>query len=164
MASDIDAASDSGSEVYSVDLEDQPAYFQEILRALGSVERPGFFATGGMVTMPFPALKIEGIPDTIGLPMSGSQAKSIIEKCSLAPFGRGEETIYDTNVRRSWQLDPSQFAIHNPEWKKELDSLLLEVKDELGCDLTRNVSCQLYKLLLYEPGGFFKVYSYDMTE
>ena len=56
------------------------------------------------------------------------------------------------------------FAIHNPEWKEELDSLLLEVKDELGCDLTRNVSCQLYKLLLYEPGGFFKVYSYDMIE
>ena len=138
-------------------LEDQPTYFQEIVRALGSVKRPGFFATGGKVAMPFPVLKIEGIPGTIGLPVSEQQAKNIIEKCSLAPFGRGEETIYDTDVRRSWQLDPSKFTIHNPEWKKGLDSLLLEVKAELGCDLTRNVSCQLYKLLLYEPGGFFKV-------
>ena len=136
--------------------EDLEPYFQSILRALGSVQRPGYFAAGGKATeMTFPGLKIEGISSTIGLPVSEHQAKSIIKKCSLAPFGRGEETIYDISVRRCWQLDPLKFTIQNPEWEEQLNSLLLEVKADLGCDAT--VSCQIYKLLLYEPGGFFKV-------
>ena len=42
-------------------------------------------------------------------------------------------------------------------WKQSLDALVNEVKVDLGFAASHDVSCELYKLLLYEPGGFFKV-------
>ena len=42
-------------------------------------------------------------------------------------------------------------------WAKELAALVGRIKAELGCDSAQGVTCELYKLLLYEPGGFFKV-------
>ena len=107
--------------------------------------------------MPLPALRVEGISAQIGLPLTEAQAKAITEKCSQAPFGRGERTIVDTSVRRTWQLDPSQFDIRNPKWLPSMQHLLNPISTALGCDVAQEVSCELYKLLLYEPGGFFKV-------
>ena len=134
-------------------------YFQDIVATLQSVKRPGSFAAGGTVQLPFPALQINGIPEKIGLPINSLQVGKVVEKCSRAPFGRGEDTIVDTSVRNTWQLNPSQFSVGNQRaWKKELKSLVGRVKTELGCDATQDVTCELYKLLLYEPGGFFKVW------
>lgn len=150
-----DTESDS-SALSDIEPESAP-YFLDIKHALGSVVRPGTFATGGTVQFSFPVLKINGIPGTIGLPICDSQAKEIINQSSRAPFGRGEETIVDINVRCTWQLGPTQFSINNPGWGQELNRLIKQVQEELGCDSSQNVTCQLYKLLLYEPGGFFKV-------
>lgn len=133
------------------------SYFKDIVSTLNSIKRPGAFAAGGQVQLPIPALQVTGISETIGLPINSMQVGKVIEKCTRAPFGRGEETIVDTNVRSTWQLNPAQFSIGNRAWKKELQSLVDLVKTELGCDTTQDVSCELYKLLLYEPGGFFKV-------
>ena len=83
----------------------------------------------------------------------------IIASSSQAPFGRGEDTIVDTSVRRTWQLPPMQFSINNSQWTGQLQALLNRVKDELGCDPNMTVTGELYKLLLYEPGSFFKVSS-----
>jgi len=122
------------------------------------VKRPGLYAAGGKAPMPLPAISLTGEPDTLlGLPLCEAQAKHIIELASRAPFGRGEETIVDTSVRCTWQLSPTQFSITNPQWEKNLQVLLAKIKNELGCDNKMKVTCQLYKLLLYEPGGFFKV-------
>lgn len=141
----------------SEEVYDNASYFQNIVATLQSVKRPGSFAAGGKVQLPFPALQVNGIPEKIGLPINSFQVGKVVEKCSRAPFGRGEDTIVDTSVRCTWQLNPSQFSIGNRAWKKELMSLVSRVKTELGCDATQDVSCELYKMLLYEPGGFFKV-------
>ena len=84
------------------------------------------------------------------------QVKAIIESASQAPFGRGEATIVDTSVRNTWQLSPSQFTINSRKWSQMLQALLDKITGDLGCDAGK-VTCELYKLLLYEPGGFFKV-------
>ena len=141
----------------SEDEYDRAAYFQDIMATLNSVKRPGSFAAGGTIQLPIPALQVTGIAEKIGLPINSLQAEKVIEKCSRAPFGRGEDTIVDTSVRCTWQLNPTQFTICNRAWKKELQSLVSRVKKELGCDASQDVTCELYKLLLYEPGGFFKV-------
>jgi hypothetical protein len=136
-------------------------YFQDIVGTLQSVKRPGSFAAGGTVQLPFPALYISEFSETIGLPINSLQVGKFVEKCSRAPFGRGEDldTILDTSVHNTWQLNNSQFSIGNQRaWEKELKSLVGRVKTELGCDATQDVTCELYKLLLYEPGGFSKVY------
>ena len=133
-------------------------YYKSIVDTLKSVKNPGLYAAGGKATMPLPAITLAGEADTVlGLPLCESQAKHLIELASKAPFGRGEQTIVDTSVRSTWQLNPTQFSITNPEWEESLEELLDEVTAELGCDTEMNVTCQLYKLLLYEPGGHFKV-------
>ena len=133
-------------------------YHRSIVDALKSVKRPGYYAAGGEVAMPLPAISFNGDPDTVlGLPICVGQAKHLIELASRAPFGRGEQTIIDTSVRCTWQLNPTQFSITNPRWEESLQQLLDKVKTELGCDTKMKVMCELYKLLLYEQGGFFKV-------
>lgn len=133
-------------------------YFSTITNTLKSVKRPGGYATGGVRSMPLPSLSMSSEPNVIlGLPLGNSQVKSFIGLSTRAPFGRGEETIVDTSVHCTWQLSPQQFFINNTEWSKELKTLLEEVKADLGCHDNMTVTCELYKLLLYEPGGFFKV-------
>ena len=141
----------------SEDEYDRAAYFQDIVATLNSVKRPGSFAAGGAIQLPIPALQVTGMAEKIGMPINSMQVEKVVEKCSRAPFGRGEDTIVDTSVRCTWQLNPTQFTLGNRAWKKELQSLVSRVKTELGCDASQDVTCELYKLLLYEPGGFFKV-------
>ena len=132
-------------------------YFEAIVEALKSVRCPGHFAASGRIDLNNPVLTINGLPDKVGLPLSQHQAKQIAENCSRAPFSRGEDTIIDTNVRCTWQLDPAQLSIKNSEWSEKLDALLVHLKTNLGCNTDQHITCELYKLLLYEPGGFFKV-------
>ena len=113
--------------------------------------------------MPLPALSLVGdscsANQILGLPLGESQAKRVIARCSQAPFGRGEETLVDTSVRLTWQLNPDHFTIGNQQWEEQLQALLSSVKRDLGCPDKGTVTCELYKCLLYETGGFFKVSS-----
>lgn len=94
----------------------------------------------------------------IALPIvSKEQANELISQCSKAPFGKGEETIYDDKVRNSWQLSPSQFRISNKNWNVMLNELMNgELKRGLGINENVKIKCSLYKLLLYEEGGHFE--------
>ena len=133
-------------------------YFNSIFHTLQSVKRPGKFATGGICDMPQPSLSVVGMTDAVlGLPLCEAQANSLLSICTQAPYGKGTETIVDTSVRCTWQLNPDQFTINNSNWKKNLAILLPKVIEELGCTIQSDIHCELYKLLLYQPGGFFKV-------
>ena len=92
------------------------------------IKNPGNFAAGGLAYLPEPVLYVRGIGDNydsvpgydlptvskpIYLPIREQQAKDIAEQCVQAPYGRGEKTIVDTSVRKTWQLDPSYFSIDN---------------------------------------------------
>lgn len=109
----------------------------------------------------YPGLEITGV-GRIGLPLPESQAKEIIAKCCLAPYGKvccyeylrltrpqGEATIYDTQVRNTWQLDPSKITFSNPAWGDTINKLVAKVHTELGIGENVKISVQLYKLLLY---------------
>jgi hypothetical protein len=69
----------------------------EILTALQQIKRPGTFSTSGFLDSCLPGLEISGV-GKIGLPINDKQAKAIIKKCYQAPYGRGEETIVDTEL------------------------------------------------------------------
>lgn len=84
------------------------------------------------------------------------QAKDLIKNCTKSPFGRGEATIYDDNVRKSWQLEPDKFRITNPKWDHLIEKLVNDyIQKELGIGTEKTISFSLYKVLLYEQGGFF---------
>ena len=69
----------------------------------------------------------------ISLPLMDPQASNLIKICKQAPFGKHEKTLLDKNVRDSFQLEPDQIKINNPEWNVKLKDLLKRISKGLGC-------------------------------
>ena len=91
----------------------------------------------------------------IPLPLTDALAKSLAAVATQAPHGQGTSTVLDTSVRKTWQIEPSEVTIANPAWPAALNRLTARVALDLGVN-HGHVTAELYKLLLYEPGGFFK--------
>jgi hypothetical protein len=83
-----------------------------------------------------------------------SQARKVIKLCRQAPYGKGAETVVDTDVRRVWELGPDQFRLTNPKWDDFVSSVVVEVQNVFGLG-DQKLAPQLYKLLVYEKGSFF---------
>ncbi len=130
-------------------MNDAKLALEELLESLGDSFS---FAASGSLTPVMPGLELKGI-GSIGTPVSAADAKRLVAKASLAPYGRGEETIVDPNVRRVWQLEPAQFVLRNTAWNAHVAAIVDAVKAEFG--IRQKVSAQLYKLLVYEKGSFF---------
>ncbi|ETI24626.1 hypothetical protein G647_03995 [Cladophialophora carrionii CBS 160.54] len=129
----------------------------QISDVLSNAHGPSAFACGGALeNAQNPGLYLED-HGMIGLPLSQHDAQTIISKSQQSPFGKGSQTIVDTSIRKSWQLDPAQFTIRNPQWQQAIDNVARKIHRELALDIEPdNFSAELYKLLLYEPGAFFK--------
>lgn len=113
------------------------------------------FSTGGEATeLPaVPGLTIDGIGE-VALPLSDNELlKRVLAQCRQAPYGRGMETLVDTTVRKTWQLEPSRFSFAHPDWNAGLQQLLSRVGKGMGC--ADGITCHVYKLLIYEAGGHF---------
>ena len=126
------------------------APLEELLRA---VRRPGDFFVSGALALPMPRLEIEGA-GVISFPVPEEQARRIIAAAERAPYGRGAETILDTSVRKVWQLAPAKVRLGGKSWPDSFGQILSKVKAGLGCGETA-VNAELYKLLVYDAGGFF---------
>lgn len=127
--------------------EDLHAHLQDIEAAgqLASQERYPAYVN--------PGLEILG-KHSIMLPLRSGDADIIRDASKQAPFGRGDETIVDTSVRKTWELDHTQFRMCNPAWDIFLTNALLHrAAENLGLGAVR---AEPYELLLYEPGSFFK--------
>ena len=100
-----------------------------LVTLLDSLGESSEFAASGTLSPVLPGLEVEGV-GTVGMPVSAADAKRLIAQAALAPYGRGEETIVDTDVRRVWQLEPSQFALRNPAWHDHVTAMVDAVKQQ----------------------------------
>jgi len=57
-------------------------------------------------------------------------------------------------VRNVWQIAPGKVKIGGKSWAANFENILSKVRAGLGCD-DASVSAELYKLLVYDRGGFF---------
>ncbi|KAF8656949.1 hypothetical protein AX16_002304 [Volvariella volvacea WC 439] len=119
-------------------------------------QNSAFASSSSHPSAPDPGLQIEGI-GLINLPLSEQDAKAIISSSRHAPFGHGERTVVDPNVRDTWELDPVKITFNNPAWVSFInDNVVPEVWRELGVVGRHNDgSCEFYKMLLYETGSHF---------
>lgn len=109
-------------------------------------------------TAPNPGLNIDGL-GKIGLPLNEEAAQRLISKCQRSPFGKGNQTLVDDTVRKCWELDHNQFSLGNPAWQTFVSSVLVHIHTKLGLSCRRDrVGAEMYKLLLYEEGAFFKAH------
>jgi predicted 2-oxoglutarate/Fe(II)-dependent dioxygenase YbiX len=129
-----------------------PALTTDLARILASVRRPGDFFVSGTAELRTPSLWVDGV-GPIALPLLPAQAAQLATVAEPAPYGRGEETLVDPAVRRSWQIAPQHVQIGGRGWTATLDSILAQLPEGLGVD--QPISAELHKLLLYETGGFF---------
>ncbi|KAF2178652.1 hypothetical protein K469DRAFT_675665 [Zopfia rhizophila CBS 207.26] len=93
---------------------------------------------------------------SVGLPLATRDAEQIALICKQSPFGKGAQTIVDTSVRKTWELDCTGFQCQNPAWTAFLDSLVKRAMEDLGVQVPSRA--EQYKLLLYEEGAFFKAH------
>ena len=119
---------------------------------LSTVRTPGSFCTAGIRAMPLPGLTVDGV-GPIALPLLEQQAHQLIAIAERAPYGRGEETLVDTDVRRTWQIAPQRVRIAGRHWADGLAAIVEQVRSGLG--VTSAVAAVLYKMLVYDRGSFF---------
>ncbi|KAJ9122422.1 hypothetical protein QFC22_001847 [Naganishia vaughanmartiniae] len=154
--SDIGDASDFKREKRK-DTYEKEGPLADLGKALSIVQgNRGEFSFGGKADFlpPAPGLEIEGIGRVV-LPLIDEQvAERIIDVCEQAPFGRGRETLVDTSVRNSWQLDPSKIKLTNPDWATGIQRAIPIIAKKLGVEGTP-LTLHPYKFLLYKKGGHF---------
>jgi predicted 2-oxoglutarate/Fe(II)-dependent dioxygenase YbiX len=125
---------------------------QELAEILNDVDRPGDFFASGRAEFLAPRLEVEGV-GLIALPLLPAQAKQLIKAAARAPYGRGADTVVDTKVRRTWQIEASRVSIGGKHWATTLNGIVERAAEGLG--VAGPVSAELYKLLVYDKGSFF---------
>lgn len=126
---------------------------RRIEELLQSVDRPGDYCFCGKTTAYMPRLTVEAV-GTISFPIPVAQVNSLIRAAERSPYGRGLQTLVDTSVRNSWQIDASSVRLEGAAWDGTLAGMVDRVAEGIGCSGDR-LSARLYKLLVYEEGGFF---------
>jgi predicted 2-oxoglutarate/Fe(II)-dependent dioxygenase YbiX len=124
----------------------------DLTEILSTVQRPGNFYTSGTTETFAPQLQVEGV-GPIALPLLPIQVEQLVTVAEQAPYGRGEETLVDPDVRRTWQINADQVRIEGRHWPQALESIVSLAAEGLG--VTDTVEAELYKLLVYEEGCFF---------
>nr|VFJ90539.1 MAG: hypothetical protein BECKH772A_GA0070896_1002216 [Candidatus Kentron sp. H]VFJ91688.1 MAG: hypothetical protein BECKH772B_GA0070898_1002016 [Candidatus Kentron sp. H]VFJ98327.1 MAG: hypothetical protein BECKH772C_GA0070978_1002016 [Candidatus Kentron sp. H] len=124
-----------------------------LLAALDKIDRPDTVCAGGDLPLVMPGLRVAGV-GLISLPPGPEQASALIARCRQAPYGKGTQTLVDTDVRRTWEMDPDAFQLTNPKWETLLADILAHIGTEFGL-ADGALTAHLYKLLVYETGGFF---------
>jgi hypothetical protein len=141
------------SHLHAANLPFQEALLKAVVEA-GSWK--GTFAVEDEATE-FPddvGLSVAGVGD-VALPLSVEQAGALAAASSPAPFGRGLETVVDEAVRRARQFDASAVRL-SPDFAAAVQVEAVWAAGELGVADPEAVEARLYKLIMYEPGGFFK--------
>jgi hypothetical protein len=119
---------------------------------LRSVERPGDFCVGGIREIIMPTIDVDGV-GRIAFPILSVQAERLVAIAEAAPHGRGEETVVDREVRRTWQVDSAKVRIGGRHWDQTLTGLVANIA--LGLGVSEPVAADFYKLLVYDTGSFF---------
>ncbi|EFQ26740.1 2OG-Fe(II) oxygenase superfamily protein [Colletotrichum graminicola M1.001] len=152
---DDDIASDASSAL-STEAWRSGTFESDLLNALDNVQTQGSFASFHPLKRVDPNLFVHDVGPIV-LPLQEPQIRQIIDKAIQAPFGKGSETIVDTKVRNTWELDPKHFELLSPRWRTDLHRICAIVAGDMG--IRSSVTAELYKLLVYEKGAMFKVHT-----
>lgn len=136
--------------VHGIEYGSQHARLEELLR---SVDRPGDYCVGGRLQTPMPRVVVDGAGE-LSFPLPRDQIEKLIRVATRAPYGKGTRTIVDTSVRDCRQIDARNVRLFGSAWSDSLAKVMERVARGLGLPAER-LGVDLYKLLVYSPGGFF---------
>ena len=107
----------------------------------------------GRLFVPMPRVEVAGA-GMLSFPVTPPQAEALISVAEPAPYGKGEQTLVDSSVRACWQIDRAQVTVTGGVWPDTFADIVARAATGLGCP-PEHTEAHLYKLLVYEPGGFF---------
>ena len=160
MSSDRDSDAETGdnSETSSKPEVSSESYLRDTLNThLGGILYAGSFAASkSSQKYVDPGLQINGV-GSISLLLRVQDAKAIAKIGKQAPFGRGTAIVVDKSFRNTIELSVEQFQIRNPASSKEMTDIITLLGRDLGFPYSPlGMTAELYKMLLYEEGAFFK--------
>src|ERR1700751_200590 len=103
----------------------------DLAEVLSTVRRPGAFFVSGTTALLAPRLEVEGV-GPVALPLLPVQAEQLVAVAERAPYGRGADTVVDTDVRRTWQIGVDRVRIGGKHWARTLETILGRVAAGLG--------------------------------
>ena len=124
----------------------------QLSKAIAHATRSAHFCVAGCLPVVDPGLEVDGL-GAIRLPLKRARAKELIARCRVAPYGKGTETLVNRKVRDTLELDPRSFRL-SQHWDTAIAEATRLVAGQLGLPADQ-VEARLYKLLVYEKGGFF---------
>jgi hypothetical protein len=124
----------------------------ELAALLSRVQRPGDYCVAGTEEIFAPGLVVDGV-GPIALPLLPVQAEALVAMAEPAPYGRGEQTLHDEAVRRTWQIAADKLRFTGRHWPTALAAMVERAVAGLG--VSGPVEAELYKLLVYDEGCFF---------
>ncbi len=131
---------------------DSESVVERLAAAIGQATRAAQFVVSGELPAVGLGLEVEGL-GRVPVPLKRGAAKALIAACHVAPYGKGTETLIDERVRKTFELDPSKFRLDDA-WNSAIADATRTVAESLGLPAAR-LEARLYKLLVYEKGGFF---------
>ena len=90
----------------------------------------------------------------IKYPIDNETLNKIKASTQKSKFGRGTQTIYDSNTRNSFELNNNQFKLKKFETDSRNSSLLETIRKSLMPHIDFIIA-EPYKLIIYEKGCFF---------
>ncbi|RYP79365.1 hypothetical protein DL769_002989 [Monosporascus sp. CRB-8-3] len=158
--SEPDSVSDATEQSTSEEWDGEYTYTtwkEDLGTCLDAIETAGDFAACKRYSaFVNPGLEVAGTP--IPLPLTARDAQAIRGACRPAPYGKGEATLVDESVRKTWELGRDEFRLANqPDWDAFVaDALLRDLAEQALGMPSSGVRAEPYKLLLYDGGSFFR--------
>lgn len=91
----------------------------------------------------------------LSLPFTKYEFEKFHKYLQKSPFGKGEETIFDETFRKGYEISKEKIHL-SIKLKDMIDSKIIpKIKADLSPENT-SISCELYKMVIYDEGGFFK--------
>ena len=103
-----------------------------------------------------PTISVHG--RTLACPPSDDDVSWVRSHATPAPYGRGEDTVYDTDVRDARQIGAEHLALDGSDWTRLRNRMRGAAKRDLGLEDTEPQITAL-KLLIYEAGGHFSAHA-----
>ena len=98
-------------------------------------------------------VEVEGF-GPLPMPLQPRHARKLIEVSKPSKFGFKEQTLYDPEVRKSFEIDSTKIKLGD-KLQDQINSSLSTVKNDLLFPKTSNLRADLHNMLIYEKGCFF---------
>ena len=121
-----------------------------LVALLGEELRANAWSRGASETGP--TLEVRG--RTLGCTVTEPDLEWLASLATPAPYGRGEETLLDTEVRNALQIGASDVSLGTGAWDELQTEILRTVAAEMGLE-DAALRLEPLKLLIYPAGGHF---------